>query len=124
MSQMHASFGDVASFLKDDDMDIPPVTRQKLLAVLNDVPQCRKLKMELTMTIDGMEPFVKATYSLEGDGLLAFIAYERISILYSHVASNHHPNVTAVAKQLANGNSTNEQILITYGENSVQSAYE
>lgn len=39
--------------------------------------------MELTMTIDGMEPFVKATYVLEGDGLLAFIAYERISTLYS-----------------------------------------
>ena len=41
MSQMHACFGDVGSFLKDDDMDLPPVTRQKLLAVLNDVPQCR-----------------------------------------------------------------------------------
>lgn len=39
--------------------------------------------MELTMAIDGMEPFVKATYVLEGDGLLAFIAYERISTLYS-----------------------------------------
>lgn len=83
--------------------------------------------MELTMTIDGMEPFVKATYVLEGDGLLAFIAYERISTLYiqySHIASNHHPNVTAVAKHLANGNSTNEQILVTYAENSVQPAYE
>ena len=76
------------------------------------------------MTIDGMEPFVKATYVLEGDGLLAFIGYERISALYSHVASNHHPNVTAVAKHLANGNSTNEQILVTYADNSVQPTYE
>jgi len=75
------------------------------------------------MTIDGMESFVKATYVLEGDGLLAFIAYERISALYSHVASNHHPNVTAVAKHLANGNS-NEQILVTYVDNSVQPTYE
>ena len=75
------------------------------------------------MTIDGMEPFVKATYVLEGDGLLAFIAYERISALYSHVASNHHPNVTAVVKHLANGNS-NEQILVTYADNSVQPTYE
>ena len=71
------------------------------------------------MTVDG-----KATYALEGDGLLAFIVYERISALYSHVASNHHSNVTAVAKHLANGNSTNEQILVTYAENSVQPAYE
>ena len=54
MSQMHTFFGDVASFLKDDDMDLPPVTRRKLLAVLNDAPQCRKLKIELAMTIDGM----------------------------------------------------------------------
>ena len=45
-------------------------------------------------------------------------------VQYSHVASNHHPNVTAVAKHLANGNSTNEQILVTYAENSAQPAYE
>ena len=32
MSQMHASFGDVASFLKDDDMDLPPVSYKTKVA--------------------------------------------------------------------------------------------
>ena len=121
--QMHDCFGDVAAFLRDDP-DLPAITRQKLVAVLDDDPQCRKLKMELAVTVDGMEPFVKATYALEGDGMLSVTTYERIRTLYSHIASNHHPNVTAIARQLANGNSTNEQILVTYTENCVRPAYE
>lgn len=92
--------------------------------MLDDDPQCQKLKMELAMTVDGMEPFVKATYALEGDGILSLTRYERIRTLYSHIASNHHPNITAVARQLANGNSTNEQMLVTYAENCVRPAYE
>ena len=121
--QMHDCFGDMAAFSRDDP-DLPAVTRQKLVAVLDDDPQCRKLKMELAVTVDGMEPFVKATYALEGDGMLSVTTYERIRTLYSHIASNHHPNVTAIARQLANGNSTNEQILVTYTENCVRPAYE
>jgi hypothetical protein len=37
------------------------------------------------MTVDGMEPFVKATYALEGDGVLSLVVYERISALQSHI---------------------------------------
>ena len=33
------------------------------------------------MTIDFGEPFVKATYTLEGDGALALAAYEEIDTL-------------------------------------------
>ena len=54
------------------------------------------------MTVDGMEPFVNATYALEGDGVLSLVAYGRISALHSYIVASHHPNVTAVAKHLAN----------------------
>ena len=53
------------------------------MAILEDPPKCRKLKMELSVTVDAMEPFVIATYALEGDGPIALTAYEQISTLYS-----------------------------------------
>ena len=83
--------------------------------------QCRKLKIKLAVTVDGMEPFVKATYALEGDGMLSVTTYETIRTLYT---SNHHPNVIAIARQLANGSSTNEQMLVTYSENCVRPVYQ
>ena len=61
------------------------VTRQKLVAVLDDDPQCRKLKMELAMTVDGMEPFVKATYALEGDGM--HVCPRRLLIHYTMLST-------------------------------------
>ena len=69
--------------------------------------------MELAATVDCMEPFVKATYNLEGDGFLALETYQRINALYI-TRSNHMPNVTAVAKSQANGNSVNERQLLDY----------
>ena len=47
-----------------------------------------------------MEPIVKATYIIEGDGALAVVAYEYISV-YAVVSTEHNPNVVAVAKALA-----------------------
>ena len=70
--------------------------------------------MEISITVDAIEPFVKATYTLEGDGPLALVAYQQISILYSHVLLEHYPSVDAVARLLANGNSTHERQLIAY----------
>ena len=73
-------------------------TTGKLLAILKDPPKCRKLKMELSVTVDAMEPFVKATYALEGDGPIALTAYEQISTLYSHISTAYYPNVNAWAR--------------------------
>ena len=47
-------------------------TRLKLLEMLDDPTQKIKLLMELAVIIDADEPFIKATYRLEGDGLLVF----------------------------------------------------
>ena len=78
LKRMLESFGDVQSFLQQNDL---PPTRQKLLEMMDDPPQNRKLKMEFAVTIDAGETFVKATYCLEGDGPIAFVVYEEISNL-------------------------------------------
>ena len=88
ISQLHRSFGDVSSFLRR--ADLPPTTTAKLLKIVEDESMCRKLKMEISITVDAMEPFVKATYTMEGDGPLALVAYQQISILYSHISLEHY----------------------------------
>ena len=72
---------------------------------------------------DCMEPFVKATYNLEGDGFLALEMYERINALNIAITSKHMPNVTAMAKDQANGNAVNEQQLSDYSDVWVKPAY-
>ncbi len=119
--QLHKTFGDVSSFLHRDDL--PPATTAKLLRIVEDECMCRKLKMEIAITVDAMEAFVKATYKLEGDGPIALVAYQQISLLYSHVSLEHFPNVNAVARSLANGNSTHERQLIDYAKAACVPAY-
>ena len=72
--------------------------------------------MELAATVDCMEPFVKATYNLEGDGFLALEVYECLSALYISIRSKHNPNVTTVAKKEARGNSAREKQLLDYAD--------
>ena len=103
IQQVHNAFGDVSQFL--DNSDLPSVTTSKLLRILKDQPTCRKLKLEIAITVDSMKPFVKATYLLEGDGPLALVAYQHLSLLYNHIATEHYPNVSALAQQLAGGKS-------------------
>jgi hypothetical protein len=90
---------------------------------MDDQPTNRKLKIEMAVTIDGMEPFVNATYFLEGDGPLALHAYERISSLFSAISTHHFPNVISVARALSNGNTSHEQQLLAYADCCVQPAY-
>ena len=108
ISQILNTFGDVLTFLANDDL--PPVTSGKLLEIVCDPTKARKLKIELAITVDAMEPFVKATYKLEGDGALCLVAYEQLSMIYASVymSTQYYPNVIAVAKAEAGGNPTRE----------------
>ena len=63
---MLKTFSDVKKFMERDDL--PPATSTKLLQVLDDPVKTRKLKIKMDTTVDAMEPFVKATHKLEGDG--------------------------------------------------------
>ena len=108
---MLKTFSDVKKFL--ERYDLPPATSTKLLQVLDDPAKTRKLKIEIATTVDAMEPFVKATYKLEGDGPLSLEAYQQLSILFASVSTQHYPNVAAVAKAEANGNASHEQSSLT-----------
>lgn len=122
MHRIHDSFGDVDTFVRNEEL--PTATASKLISILDDQPKCHKLKMELAITIDAMELFVKTTYTLEGDGPLALSAYEHVKALYSHVTLEHYPNTAAVAKQLAAGNVAHEGQLMAYAKNCVTEAYD
>lgn len=115
------SFGDVNTFLQNPDL---PPSAKKLLDLLNDPPTMRKLQVEIAITIDAMEAFVKATYNLEGDGPLALTTYEEVRKLFAVISAKHYPNVAAVAKRLSRGNSTHEKQLVAYGCNCVQPAFD
>lgn len=95
-----------------------------MLKTLNNVGSTRKFKIELAMTVDGMMPFVKATYNLEGDGLLALTAYKEISTLLHFVNSDIKPNVRAVARHESGGNVSREHQLLRYAEVGVAPAFE
>ena len=44
---------------------------------------------------------MKATYALEGDGLLVLICYDRILEIRAAIQSAYYPNVQAVLRQLS-----------------------
>ena len=78
-------FGDIPHFL--DTADLLVVTRRKLIDICGQPQQQALLKIELAVTVDAMEPFVKATYNQEGDGPLALRAYEELRIVDSSIAN-------------------------------------
>ena len=121
LQQLHDAFGDAITFLNNEDLS--KVTITKLTNILNNPATCRKLKVELAVTIDAMDIFVRTTYNLEGDGPLALSAYTLIRSLYAHITSSHFPNATAIAKQLAGGNSSHEQQLNTYARACIDPAF-
>ena len=94
---------------------------------MDDPPSYRKLKLELAVTVDASEPFVKTTYKttykLEGDGALVFTTYEQISSLQATISSGYYPNVSAVANNLATVPSHSTQ-LICYAKSCVKPAYD
>ena len=84
--------------------DLPPTKRKQKLDIFNDPPPPPKestVQMELAITIDFGEPFVKATYNLEGDGPLALSAHEEIAKLKVVISTQHFPNTDAIATKLS-----------------------
>lgn len=120
LRQLHDTFGDVPDFLRTD---VTTSGAKAMLQIIDDPPKARKLQMELSMTIDAMEPFARVTYLLEGDGPLALQAYEHVTTLFRAISTSHYPNANAMAKKLSNGDTRHEQQLLAYAESCVTSAY-
>lgn len=68
---------------------------------MNDQQRCAYLCIELAATVDWGEPFVKACYSLEGDGPLAVNCYEAVDRILTGLHAEYIPNVRAVAHMLS-----------------------
>ena len=63
IQKVHDSFGDVVTFLSCQNL--PSVSSGKLREILQNPPQCRKLKIELAITVDSMAPFVRLLTTLK-----------------------------------------------------------
>lgn len=114
-NQVVQQFGDVEPFLHEQT-DLSPATRSKLLRILADPLKKLRLQVELAAVIDAGEPFVKATYDLEGDGPLALKCYEILNTLTAAVRVQHYPNLQAVAQKLSGGNAIVQQQMVDYGK--------
>ena len=116
--QVLQQFGDVEPFLREHD--ISPATRTKLLDILSDPQQLVMLKVELAAVVDIGSYFVKATYNLEGDGILAVKCYEEILKIRAAINAKYYPNLQAVSRESSPSNPALQQQLIDYGISCVQ----
>ena len=67
---------------------------------------------------------VRATYNLEGNGALAFCAYEIVNTILASIGVSHFPNLEAVGKELCPGNPVGQQQWTTYGLQCLQPGYD
>ena len=82
------------------------------------------MKIELAATVDAMEPFVKATYNLDGDGPLTLQAYQDLRTVESSIANAYYPNITAMSRLLLQGNIPVQQQWVYYATQCIQPAYQ
>lgn len=69
---------------------------------LSDPESLVNLKLDLAVTIDVGQHFVKATYFLEGDGPLVFSCYEKLKAVAEAFQVPSFPNVRAVVAAIVN----------------------
>lgn len=98
-------FGDIERFLIEAEATkVGPQLLPQLQTIFSDPKRGINLKLELAMTIDVAEHFVKATYFLEGDGALVLSCYEKLHAVARACQAPHFPNVHAVAAAIAEEN--------------------
>ena len=122
MQQLLLQFGDIKPFLTKNS-DIGPHTRPRLLSFFEDTQKLHHLKIELAAVVDWGEPFVKATYNLEGDGPLAFTCYEAIQEVIASIQVENIPNIQAVARDISPSLIAQKR-LITHAKQCIQPGLE
>ena len=115
-------FGDVRPFLAERHFS--PRTCQHLIRILDDEGTCQSLKLELAVCNDGAEPFVKKTYLMEGDSDLSYHAYQWLQEVITAVRQANHPNVEAVAKEIAQDDQSKCQELLAKAKQCIQPAFQ
>ena len=122
MAQAFKYFGDIEPFLTQN-ADFSPATQAKLLAFFYPNKNII-LQIELAAIVDWGEPFVKATYRLEGDGALAFECFEVIDTIRAFIQSGTTPNnyIQALADRLSCGVLSKRQLVLDHVHNCVKPA--
>ena len=103
-----------------ENEDVSPATRAKLIEFLDDQQKLFLLKLELAVIVDVGAHFVKVTYTLEGDGLLALICYDRILEIRAAIQSAHYPHVQAVVCEALPSNLPSQNQWTVYARGCVQ----
>ena len=116
LDQLLVSFGDIKLFL-DNNPDLGPASRDKLLEFFTNTQKNIYLKLELAAIVDWGRPFVTATYNLEGDGPLVFTCYETVQTTVSAIQVANTPNVDAIIRAIS---SIPRQQMVKYVKNCVQ----
>ena len=98
------------------------MTRGKLLGFFTDPNKKILLQIELPAIVDWGEPFVKATFRLEGDGALAFECFEVMDTIRAFIQSGTTPNVQAVADRLSCGVPSQKQLVPDHVQKCVKPA--
>ena len=120
LKQVMQYFGDVAPFLRENEL--APANRGKILAIMDDLQKRSRLQVELAIVIDVGEQFVKATYSLEGDGPLVFSCFEVLSAVDASIPTVHMPNTVAIIEQISGlaGSTITSQQWLAYARKCVE----
>ena len=113
LKQVMLLFGDVLPFLQEDTQ-LAPATRAKLLNIFSDLNKKSYLLVELAVVIDIGEHFIKATYSVEGDGPLVFSCFEILSSINATIDNLYLPITEAVVKSLTESDSTSATQWLQY----------
>ena len=81
------------------NVDVAPKSCEKVQLL------CRidatNLLIEFAVTVDAGESFIKACYTLEGDGPLALSCYEVLSTVRASIQVKHWPNTRALVQRFA-----------------------
>ena len=100
LDQTCSYFGDIQLSL-DANNDLAPKTMDCVRAIFeNDVRQ-RNLQLELAALVDVGRLFVKANYTLVGDGPPFLSTYKRLQEVLNACTVQQFPNIHAVAMQLS-----------------------
>lgn len=94
MQQVMVQWGDVEAFLRNNP-EVAPKSHEEIQSVL-----VTQSEIELAVNIDAGELFVKATYSLEGDGPLTLRYYEIPDGVRTAIQVCHLPNRAAIVKKI------------------------
>ena len=98
--------------------------RKKFAAIFEDVMTLGKLKIEIAVAVDRLDPSVRASYTLEGDGPLVLHCYDLINMLQCSVVTTHYPSTNAIAESLARSNVDTKENMMAYAKECIRPAYD